>query len=116
MGLTAEIPYFSLAPPTEIPYIPFVQTVVETRAFLASAKDEGVADEERQEIVAFIANNPSVGHYAGDGRRAKGQGREPRQRQEWWLSCYHYAADDIPVFLLDIYGKIRRQPVEGRVQ
>lgn len=49
-----------------------MQTVIETPAFLASAKDENVSDIERQEIVTYIANNPDAGDImAGTGGARK---------------------------------------------
>jgi hypothetical protein len=38
-----------------------MHTVIETPAYLASAKDENVTEEERNEIVAFLAGNPDAG-------------------------------------------------------
>lgn len=73
------IPYFAVAQTPEIPYISIMQTVIETPAFLSSAKDEGISDEERQEIVTFIAKHPSAGDLmevpersvSQDGARAR---------------------------------------------
>jgi hypothetical protein len=53
---------------TELPYIAPMQTVIETPAYLASAKDENVSDEERSVIVSYIAANPDAGDIvAGTG-------------------------------------------------
>ncbi|WP_235972581.1 addiction module toxin RelE [Brucella pseudogrignonensis] len=38
-----------------------MQTVIETPAYLASAKDENVSDQELKDIVSFIAANPDAG-------------------------------------------------------
>jgi hypothetical protein len=54
------------------------KTVIETPAFLASAKDEGIPDEERQEIVTYIAKHPSAGDLmpgTGGARKVRFAGR-----------------------------------------
>jgi len=38
-----------------------VQTVIETRAFLAAAKDAGMNEEEREALVGLVARSPTAG-------------------------------------------------------
>ncbi|MGI0523081.1 type II toxin-antitoxin system RelE/ParE family toxin [Rhizobium giardinii] len=84
-----------------------MQTVIETPAFLASAKDEGIPDEERQEIVTYIAKHPSAGDLmpgTGGARKVRFAGRSKGKSGGYRVITF-YAAEDLPVFLLDIYSK-----------
>nr|WP_181377359.1 type II toxin-antitoxin system RelE/ParE family toxin [Ochrobactrum sp. LM19]AJW30029.1 toxin of toxin-antitoxin [Ochrobactrum sp. LM19] len=84
-----------------------MQTVIETPAYLASSKDEDVSDQERADIVSFLAVNPDAGDImpgTGGARKlrfgAKGKGKSGGYRV-----ITFYADEDMPVFLLDIYSK-----------
>jgi len=84
-----------------------VHTVIETPTFLASAKDEGIDDDERLAIVAFFARNPEAGEVmreTGGARKARIAGRGKGKSGGYRVITF-YAAKDIPVFLLDVYGK-----------
>jgi hypothetical protein len=87
-----------------------MQTVVETPAFLASARDEGLDEEERFRIVNLIAANPGAGELiqgTGGARKVRiamaGKGKSGGYRV-----ITFFAGKDIPVFLLDVYSKGRR--------
>lgn len=41
-----------------MPYMTDVHTVIETNAFLRAAKEAGMAEDERDEVVALIAKEP----------------------------------------------------------
>lgn len=84
-----------------------MHTVIQTTAFLTSAREEGVTDGERERIVQHLAGNPQSGHLmrgTGGARklrfRGKGKGKSGGYRV---ITCY--AADDLPVFILDVFGK-----------
>jgi hypothetical protein len=84
-----------------------MQTVIETPAFLASAKDEKLTEVEREEIVSFIAKNPTAGDLmvgTGGARKVRFAGRGKGKSGGYRIITF-YAAEDIPVFLLDIYSK-----------
>ncbi len=91
---------------TEFLYLNPMHTVIETPAYLSSAKDENVSEEERIEIVSFLASNRR-GRYHGRHRwSAKGAFRRSRQgKSGGYRIITFYADEDIPVFLLDIYSK-----------
>src|SRR2546428_4218520 len=84
-----------------------MQVVVETSEFLRRAKECGVSDAERAEIVDFIAANP----MAGDEISGTGGARKVRfaRRGEGKSGGYRvitfYSGLDIPVFLLNIFAK-----------
>lgn len=84
-----------------------MQTVIETEAFLRSAKDAKMPDETRTRIVSVVAETPQIGdrlrgtggcrkfRFAGTGRGKSGRFRV----------VYFYSGPDIPVFLLTVFGK-----------
>lgn len=84
-----------------------MHTVIETPAFLASAKDENVSDEERKAIVDYIAANPDAGDVmqgTGGARKLRFAGKGKGKSGGFRIITF-YADTDIPVFLLDIYSK-----------
>jgi hypothetical protein len=81
-------------------------TVVETRAFLARAKDR-LSDEERAELIGVIANDPEYGAVmkgTGGIRKVrfarKGKGKSGGVRV-----VYYFHNDALPVFLLTVFAK-----------
>jgi hypothetical protein len=55
-----------------------MQTVIETPAYLASARDIGLTGEERDEIVTFLARHPDAGDLmpgTGGARKLRFAGR-----------------------------------------
>lgn len=81
-------------------------TVVETPAFLRAAGSL-LDDDERAELVAFVAANPEAGDAipATAGVRklrwaARGKGKRGGVRV-----IYYFHSEVIPVFMLDIYAK-----------
>ena len=87
-----------------------MQTVIETKAFLAAAKDAGMDEEEREALVAMIAANPAAGDLMqGTGGcwklryRKPGTGKSGGYRVVTW-----FGGEDIPVVLLTVFGKNER--------
>lgn len=84
-----------------------MHTVIEMHGYLSSAKDENVTEEERSEIVSFIASNPDAGDImagTGGARKVRFGGRGKGKSGGYRIVTF-YAAEDMPVFLLDIYSK-----------
>lgn len=84
-----------------------MQTVIETPAYLASAKDEGLTIKEREAIVSYIAANPDAGDImpgTGGARKLRVAGRGKGKSGGYRIITF-YADPEIPVFLLDIYSK-----------
>ena len=84
-----------------------MQTIVETESFIKDAKSAGLSDEERKQIIEFIAKNPLAGNeMAGTGGArkvrfaAKGKGKSGGVRV-----ITFYSGVDIPVFLLNVFAK-----------
>ncbi|MCM0753611.1 addiction module toxin RelE (plasmid) [Brucella pseudogrignonensis] len=84
-----------------------MQTVIETPAYLASAKDENVSDQELKDIVSFIAANPDAGDImpgTGGARKLRFGGKGKGKSGGYRIITF-YADENMPVFLLDIYSK-----------
>lgn len=84
-----------------------MQTVIETADFLKDAKAAGLSEEDRKEIVDFVAENPMAGDEmvgTGGARKvrfaAKGKGKSGGVR-----IITFFSGADIPVFLLSVFAK-----------
>jgi hypothetical protein len=83
-----------------------LQTIVETPEFLARAKGL-LTDQERRELVDFLAGNPTAGDLmqgTGGARKlrwaAKGRGKSGGAR-----AITFYGGPEMPVFLLTVFAK-----------
>jgi hypothetical protein len=84
-----------------------VQTVIETPAFLASTRDEGMGEDERGRMVSAIARNPEMGEVmpgTGGARKIRFAGRGKGKSGGYRVITF-FGGGDMPVFLLDVYGK-----------
>lgn len=64
-------------------------------------------EEERQAIIDIVSADPTIGELmpgTGGARKFRLAGRSKGKSGGYRIISY-YAADDVPVFLLDIYGK-----------
>jgi hypothetical protein len=82
-------------------------TVVETERFSRRVIDSGLSDDDRQKLVDHLAASPQSGAIipgTGGVRKlrwaAKGKGKRGGVRV-----IYYFAGEDIPLFLLTVYGK-----------
>jgi hypothetical protein len=87
-----------------------VQTVIETTAFLASAKSAGMSEEEREAVVAAVANDPTAGDIMqGTGGCRKLRHKKPGGgKSGGYQVVTWFGGGDIPVFLLTVFGKNER--------
>lgn len=84
-----------------------MQTVIETRSYLAQAADLGLSEDELKEIADFFANEPDAGELVkgtGGARKAR-VARRGKGKSGGYRVTTFYAAEDVPVFLLDIFSK-----------
>jgi hypothetical protein len=84
-----------------------MQTVVETEAYLRDAKAAKLSDDERKEIVNFIAANPGAGHEipgTGGARKVRFAGKGKGKSGGYRVITF-YSGEDIPVFLLNVFAK-----------
>lgn len=84
-----------------------MHTVVETPSFLRHAKQAGVSEDERIEIVDMLAADPLAGDIiegTGGARKVR-VARPGAGKSGGYRIITYYAAADVPLYLLDIYGK-----------
>lgn len=81
-----------------------LQTVVELDSFLKRAKAI-LSDEERAEIVTFLAANPQAGTPLGGGLRKVRIARDGGGKSGGYRTLYVFGGDTMPLFLLTIYAK-----------
>ena len=81
--------------------------VIETQTFVNAAAEVGLDEDDRRKIVLFLSDNPTAGDLitgTGGARKLRfafrGRGKSGGVRV-----ITYFAAEDIPVFLLDVYDK-----------
>jgi len=84
-----------------------VQSVIETSAYIAAAKDAGMEADEMIAVVTTIATNPEAGEIMpGCGGARKLRVAKPgRGKSGGYRVITYYAGTDYPVFLLTVFGK-----------
>jgi len=84
-----------------------VHVVVETSEFLRRAKECGVSDAERAEIVDCIAANPMAGdEISGTGGARKVRfARRGQGKSGGYRVITFYSGVDIPVFFITMFAK-----------
>jgi hypothetical protein len=84
-----------------------VHSVVETPPYLAAAKDAGMSDDVRAEVVNAISRNPEIGDLMeGTGGFRKFRFAKPGmgKRGGFRVVSYYYN-EGLPVFLITVFGK-----------
>ena len=84
-----------------------MQTVISTPEFLSQAKKHGLSQDEINAIVEYLATDPLAGEVmvgTGGARKLRHAGKG-RGKSGGYLTIHYYGGDDIPVFLLTVYGK-----------
>jgi hypothetical protein len=82
-------------------------SVVETPTFLKAAKEAGLSEDERNNIVTTIAIDPEAGEImkeTGGARKLRVEGKGKGKSGGFRVITY-FGGDDIPVFLLDLFSK-----------
>lgn len=84
-----------------------MQTVIETAAYIAAAKDAGMSAEEMAAVVDMIAANPEAGEIMpGCGGARKLRVAKPgRGKSGGYRVITYYAGNVFPVILLTVFGK-----------
>jgi hypothetical protein len=93
-----------------------MHAVVQTRAFEAAARSLDVSDAEIQVIVETVARDPLVGDViVGTGGARKWRfGTGTKGKRGGYRIITFYGGIDVPVFLMDIYGKNERVTLTTR--
>ena len=84
-----------------------MHTVIEIGVYLASAKRADVTDDERRGIVDMIAADPEAGEVmvgTGGARKVR-YAKEGGGKSGGYRVITYFGGVDVPVFLLDVYGK-----------
>lgn len=84
-----------------------MQTVIETHVFRRASEELGMSEDERSAIIRMIASNPMAGDLmpgTGGARKVRFAARGKGKSGGYRVITY-YAAEDVPVFLLDVYAK-----------
>ncbi len=84
-----------------------MQSVIETNAYLAAAKDVGMSAEEQQTVVNLIAANPEAGEImpgCGGARKLR-VARSGGGKSGGYRVITYLAGTDMPTFLLTVFGK-----------
>lgn len=90
-----------------MPYMTDMQVVLETNAYLSAAKEAGMSEEERIAVVDLIAADPEAGEIMpGCGGARKLRVAKPgKGKSGGYRVITYFAGDDVPVFLLTVFGK-----------
>jgi len=88
-----------------------MHAVVETHVYLATAKRSGLTEAERTIIVNFLAMHPRVGdEIPGTGGARKIRFPAPgRGKRGGYRVITFYSGVDVPVFLMTVYSKSRKE-------
>lgn len=84
-----------------------MQSVIETNAYLAAAKDAGMSADEQQAVVDLIAANPEAGQImpgCGGARKLR-FARSGGGKSGGYRVITYYAGTGVPTFLLTVFGK-----------
>jgi hypothetical protein len=81
-----------------------LQTVVELPEFLRRAKAI-MSDDERAELVSYIAANPEAGVSLGGGLRKVRVAREGAGKSGGYRTIHVFGGVHIPVFLVTVFAK-----------
>ena len=85
-------------------------TVIWTENFLKQAKRQGRSNDEMVSIVSTLADDPTAGNImkdTGGARKLRHMGRGGG-KSGGYRSIHYFCGDDVPIFLLAIYGKDRK--------
>ncbi len=85
-------------------------TVAEVDPFPATAERAGFRDEERQELIWFLADNPETGDVipgTGGLRKLRWRGKGKGKRGGYRV-IYYFFNESAPIYLLAVYPKNER--------
>lgn len=87
-----------------------MHSVVETEVFARSCRRAGLGDDEKSEIIEALAADPTAGDLiVGTGGARKLRFPAPgRGKRGGYRVVTYYCAEDVPVFLMDIFVKGER--------
>ena len=84
-----------------------MHAVIETTVYLSDAKNAGIDEGERKQIVDFLAVRPTAGDVirgSGGARKVRFPGRGKGKSGGYRVITF-YGGDDIPIFLIAVFAK-----------
>src|ERR1700733_5515008 len=84
-----------------------MHTVIETPDFRSDAKETGITDDERNDIIASLGRNPTAGKEipgTGGARKVRFGGRGKGKSGGYRVITF-YTGEDVPLFLLNVFAK-----------
>ncbi|WP_040671444.1 type II toxin-antitoxin system RelE/ParE family toxin [Nitratireductor indicus] len=89
-----------------------MQTVAELNSFRRAAEEAGMSDEDIQDLIAYLANNPDAGDEipgTGGCRKVRFRIRGNNKGKSGGVRTITlFSGDDLPVFLLTVFGKSQK--------
>lgn len=84
-----------------------MQTIIETAAYIAAAKEAGMTADEMTAVANLVAANPEAGDIMqGCGGARKLRVAKPGQgKSGGYRVITYFAGDTFPAFLLTVFGK-----------
>lgn len=92
-----------------------MQSVISTETFERQAREIGLTEAERTEIVLAIAANPGGGvaiRGSGGAQKMRHAGRG-RGKSGSFRTIHYFAGTDVPIFLLAVYAKGRKDTLSA---
>jgi hypothetical protein len=93
-----------------------MHAVAQTNAFLAQAKAAGIMESEIDSLVTFVAENPDAGDViqgTGGCRKIRVAGRG-KGKSGGYRTITFYSGENMPVFLLAVFGKGERSDLSQK--
>nr|WP_029924379.1 type II toxin-antitoxin system RelE/ParE family toxin [Ochrobactrum sp. UNC390CL2Tsu3S39] len=84
-----------------------MHTVIETHSYRRAADEAGMTEDERLRLNNLLSENPTAGDLIqGTGGARKLRFAKPgKGKSGGYRVITYYAADDVPVFIMDVYSK-----------
>jgi len=93
-----------------------LQTVVETPEFIRRAKDVGMTEAERADIINTLAVRPEMGVSLGGGLRKVRIARQGGGKSGGFRVLHFYREEGMPLFLLTAFAKNERANITPKEQ
>ena len=93
-----------------------MHAVAQTNAFLAQAKAAGIMESEIDSLVTFVAENQDAGDViqgTGGCRKIRVAGRG-KGKSGGYRTITFYSGENMPVFLLAVFGKGERSDLSQK--
>ena len=93
-----------------------LQTIVETPEFIRRAKDIGMTEADRADVIETLAAHPEAGVSLGGGLRKVRIARKGGGKSGGYRVLHFYREEGIPLFLLTAFAKNERANITPKEQ